>query len=1223
MLTSKKLLACLIASSQLVACGGGGGGSGGGSSSGNETRSFSSQSEADQYYAQLASSSYQGETNSADLSQQDLLVFSSFFFGTEADEAEGPTAPVLASISSSQNTLSAVKALSKSNIVSLNSYSEKKLASINSEASISSDVSISAVSSSEFVSINETFECESGSVSYSGKVDEYGVGVVNVTFHACEQEGAITDGRGHISNTGSQNDYTLYYDGVRVSIDGNVTILNGYIDNEYSYPTYTSRNNLTVTDLNTSLQVRYQDFIESYSPYNDSLSLNGTIYLADLGFVTVQTNTPLSNGDSSVDAGDLTFSNGNQQGRVHFYSEDNIVISLDQNNDGEPEIGILLSDTSELSEDNIETLQFIAYDDINMAPVAGNPRIYYEDNWQRDTRFPIYAENPSVSDPENDPITFVEYRWYVNDELVLTTTTNEFPPHTAFHGDEVGVRVLVSDGQNRTLSGMAVLTVGDAPSVLEVSDVPASFSPGDVVSFTAAVVDPDTPDQPTSAVLEGAPEGMTIDDEGQVTWTAVEPEFMGISSYRFQVKKPLDQYDFVNISFQVVSDTRSQPLARSGINVPKTNYSMHIGNFDGVSGNEILSTDSYSKVMLIENTDQGLQQKWMYPYALPTDGRIRQTIGFDIEGDSTLEIIIATEKGVSYLGQDTEIADVLYSYSSGEIKAISMDRFELGRAPSLVILVSDSNGGYLDIVDINTKSLVKRISVDSSATEVVLGNVDSDSALEIITNNGYVYDGSTLTNQWFYASGFGSLVAVGDIDADGIDEIFGANNWGLMSVYDAVTKTSVWQSDNFNTCSLLVENIDDDAQEEIIVGDCQWGDITAYDLSNGTEQLEQQWNMFDHGSKSLVFGDSDNDGDNEIHWGTGQSSTGEDYLVCAELNSAGLKTNDPGELDYFIGAGWAKLSGEEKGVFIIPETNNGYDGLRIALLDPSGTLELSDEMESNWDRASSGVTSDYDKDGTYELFIASSETYDGILSVLNLDDFTKEWTTGVGNYEDNYRVVKSFDFNADGFDDLVYANGNQVRIVDVVNEVILSSDISLSNNVLDYVFADFNNDEQIDIAVASQSTLEIWTQDSGSLSLYTDIAKNCNQLEAAQLDLDSQLELVCLQTGYSSSSLQALNIEEQSISLIDQFSFDNQITEIVKDSENPSQVFYASLVVDDYGHKVSNLSSFDLNTGHIAWQGPDIVGAVMQGSWHIRSEADANGEARMLVGTSEAMYLIQ
>ena len=72
----------------------------------------------------------------------------------------------------------------------------------------------------------------------------------------------------------------------------------------------------------------------------------------------------------------------------------------------------------------------------------------------------------------------------------------------------------------------------------------------------------------------------------------------------------------------------------------------------------------------------------------------------------------------------------------------------------------------------------------------------------------------------------------------------------------------------------------------IVVGDGQWGDVTAYRYRPGTNDLEIvfQLDSQDHGVSALAVGDLDGDGNLEIAWGTGASSSGEDVFVVAGRN---------------------------------------------------------------------------------------------------------------------------------------------------------------------------------------------------------------------------------------------------------------------------------------------------------------------------------------------------
>jgi len=56
----------------------------------------------------------------------------------------------------------------------------------------------------------------------------------------------------------------------------------------------------------------------------------------------------------------------------------------------------------------------------------------------------------------------------------------------------------------------------------------------------------------------------------------------------------------------------------------------------------------------------------------------------------------------------------------------------------------------------------------NGGTSMAIGNVDNDLALEIVTSDGFVFDGANHQNQWAYGPGFGSIIDVGDVNGDGV-----------------------------------------------------------------------------------------------------------------------------------------------------------------------------------------------------------------------------------------------------------------------------------------------------------------------------------------------------------------------------------------------------------------------------------------------------------------------
>ncbi|TMP22653.1 hypothetical protein CWB99_23890, partial [Pseudoalteromonas rubra] len=148
-------------------------------------------------------------------------------------------------------------------------------------------------------------------------------------------------------------------------------------------------------------------------------------------------------------------------------------------------------------------------------------------------------------------------------------------------------------------------------------------------------------------------------------------------------------------------------------------------------------------------------------------------------------------------------------------------------------------------------------------------------------------------------------------------------------------------------------NLDNDADDELLVGDCQWGNIHAYDVA-ADNTISELWSidMVDHGSTSLTAGDSDNDGKLELLWGSGLSHSGADMLITADIDDATPTVRKDAiatQLDSYVPAGWSSLGqASDNAIFFVPRTNSGYDSSRVLTMDSTGYYGLSAPISSNW-----------------------------------------------------------------------------------------------------------------------------------------------------------------------------------------------------------------------------------------------------------------------------------
>lgn len=414
----------------------------------------------------------------------------------------------------------------------------------------------------------------------------------------------------------------------------------------------------------------------------------------------------------------------------------------------------------------------------------------------------------------------------------------------------------------------------------------------------------------------------------------------------------------------------------------------------------------------------------------------------DLDGDGTLEIVMATSLAGGFAANDAWIVvrnrlgvpeyDIVWaspqmSPGISRLRAVSIG----GRYK---ILVGRSNG-HLLVYDGPTLALERDINVTSSAinailladvdndgaeevalvtstttflrnpvtwaskgsiafggVDAVVGNVDTDPSLEIVYAGGAVVqvNGTSAVQQWNFSSfAAGSYLALTDVDNDGILEVVSARSWYAIDVYDVDLQQRKYVANaDLDINALLVGDADGDGVNEILYGDGQWGEIHVLKASNGA-QLWQIPNP-EHGVSRIAVADMDQDGQVEVAWGAGGTSTGEDFFFVRHLltGAAEFQSVDLSGPFAAIAIGDVDDDGRPEIVTISWESNSGYADGVIQILD-ANTFAL--EWRSStalfggfaWTGVHDVKIADVDGDGNTEILVATDRLYNGALYVID------------------------------------------------------------------------------------------------------------------------------------------------------------------------------------------------------------------------------------------------
>ena len=720
---------------------------------------------------------------------------------------------------------------------------------------------------------------------------------------------------------------------------------------------------------------------------------------------------------------------------------------------------------------------------------------------------------------------------------------------------------------------------------LTVSSLPQSVQAGSPVTFT---VSPDI-DLSTPISLLYGPSGMEVSESGEVTWTPSIPMInpQTTVSFAFTAERVLAPEQ------QQVTVTHADftaPTMRKGIEVAYTSNGIQVANVIGDNNNEMVILDRTGTLSVIAAKGDGYESVFTYPYAFSgEDGMTRMAL-FDTDGDGMSEAFVASGSNVYHV-KDMNLPPVAVFESDDIITHMLLENIDSDAAPELIIATGQYGANHnVFVYDNNLQTELLSLTTEESYNfEMTVGNVDSDASLELVLSSGEIYDINTGDRQWYYADGFGRVLTTGDINNDGIDEVLASSGWSALTVWDIENSTQIVSIDNEDNCSVITHNLDSDPAEEIILGDCQWGGIHGFDITGNTYTELWTLDMVDHENIGLTAGDIDNDGEDELMWGTGTGSTGEDKLVVAELSPTPYVdwyNENPSQLDYFTAAGWAQIApGESAAVYVIPSTDSGYEGQRYATMTSDGDVFVSEEISSNWEQHGYATIGNINGDEYDELFLLGADFYSPRIDVIELDSGIALWQLDSNNTDMSVSAVAVADVNGDGFDDVLYADKEMLYIQDVSNNQILGTWATGAHIEAVAVTTDSGNNTVV--LVNTYEAVLVLSFNNGQLGLRAssnseDGGACYNMLARPMTD-----SFLCVGDGYYSSNILKMSLEAEVIANVQ---VQGAITDAIlaPDSDN---IIVAFTDNDDYwGAASTSIAEVDSDTGIVIWRGTSLPG---------------------------------
>lgn len=409
-----------------------------------------------------------------------------------------------------------------------------------------------------------------------------------------------------------------------------------------------------------------------------------------------------------------------------------------------------------------------------------------------------------------------------------------------------------------------------------------------------------------------------------------------------------------------------------------------------------------------------------------------QSPRYDLASITAMHLVEAGNARRIWIGLSDGHIDVVDG-ATHELVAVFADTFE----PISDFAVADAdNDGTLDVLAATNSELLLYAAATPGFTraypyggeKLAVGNVDADAPLEVVTNLGQVLEisGTDVVQQWTTTM-FGARVDLGDIDGDGMAELVGAEAWTTIRAWDVDLQSTKWSiTADHDIAALRLIDVTGDTVPEVVYGDGQWGAVHAIDAASQTE-LWSAPNP-EHGVTDVAVDDADGDGEPELLWAAGWTSSGPDYLYVYDIatQSVEWQSADFSGPYQAVDVGDVDADGEAELVVASWQSDSGYgDGLVMVFDAATHELEWRSDTRLFGGAAWEGVHAlelvNVDADAQLEIAVGTDETYDGALYVI--DGVTHDvQSSALYDSGNPLFVLDSGDLTGDGVPEVVAGN---------------------------------------------------------------------------------------------------------------------------------------------------------------------------------------------------------
>lgn len=277
---------------------------------------------------------------------------------------------------------------------------------------------------------------------------------------------------------------------------------------------------------------------------------------------------------------------------------------------------------------------------------------------------------------------------------------------------------------------------------------------------------------------------------------------------------------------------------------------------------------------------------------------------------------------------------------AGPLMAVTTDL--LGDSgPELVVWTSDY---VIRAFDLPTLSPVWSYRVGASPdlirwSAILVAQFDDDPSKEVAVSAGQVIDVAQGAEQWHYANGFGADMQAGDLDHDGKAELVGVTPEPELTAYDVDLRAPKWEFNTYGSPDKIeLADIVGDPTPEVVVGERMGGPKVEVFDAPSQSLIWSAWGGED-GVDGLGVGDANDDGENDLIWGSGGASSGANVVSFAPAQATRSAFTYPDDDGPYQAVALQMDADDALEIVIFARsTRNGYRAGRYFILDSATGL---------------------------------------------------------------------------------------------------------------------------------------------------------------------------------------------------------------------------------------------------------------------------------------------